>query len=138
MGLRCYSWSYVQTADTFTVINGAATTANLQQVLAESPTADVHPIPSSPQICGQGKGLGAGVGDLDEGHAYNQANARVMSLGYTNNVTVCTRQTPFMMEFLSDDIEGQGGGNNAGLSETNSASNVASLGFNIAFKQLAC
>lgn len=48
------------------------------------------------------------------------------------------RETPFMMEFLSDDIEGQGGGNNAGLSETNTANNVASLGFNIAFKQLAC
>jgi len=144
-GLTQWGWdcvvipgAYVQTIDTYIVISGTATTANLQQVLAESPTADVHPLPSSPQICGQGKGLGAGVGDLDEGHAYNQANARVMSLGYTNNVTVCTRQTPFMMEFLSDDIEGQGGGNNAGLSETNSASNVASLGFNIAFKQLAC
>jgi len=143
-GLTQWGWdcvvlpgAYVQTIDTYIVI-AAATEANLKQVLAESPTADVHPIPSSPQVCGQGKGLGPGVGDLDEGHAYNQANARVMSIGYQTSVTVCSRETPFMMEFLSDDIEGQGGGNNAGLSETNTANNVASLGFNIAFKQLAC
>ena len=39
---------------------------------------------------------------------------------------------------MSDDIEGQGGTNTAGLSEQMSANNDAGKGFNIAFKQLGC
>jgi len=145
VGLTQWGWdcvvipgAYVQTADTFTVITATATTANLQQVLAESPTADVWPVPSSPQICGQGKGLGPGASILNTHQTHDKTNARIITLGYTSNITVCTRQTPFILEFMSDDIEGQGGSNNAGRSEQSSTNNVASLGFNIAFKQLAC
>ena len=39
---------------------------------------------------------------------------------------------------MSDDIEGQGGTNTAGLSEQMSANNDAGKGFNIAFTQLGC
>lgn len=145
VGLTQWGWdcviipgSYVQTNDDFVTITTAATTATLQQVLVESPTTNVHPVPSSPQICGQGKGLGPGFSDLNLHLAWDKDNARILSVGYGNNITICTRQTPFILEFMSDDIEGQGGGNNAGLSETNSANNAASLGFNIGFKQLAC
>lgn len=145
VGLTQWGWdcviipgSYVQTNDDFVTITTAATTATLQQVLVESPTTNVHPVPSSPQICGQNKGLGPGFSDLNLHLAWDKDNARILSVGYGNNITICTRQTPFILEFMSDDIEGQGGGNNAGLSETNSANNAASLGFNIGFKQLAC
>jgi len=145
VGLTMWGWdcvvipgAYVQTADTFTVINGAATTANLQQVLAQSPTADVWPVPSSPQICGQGKGLGPGASILNTHHTHDKTNARIITLGYTSNITICTRQTPFILEFMSDDIEGQGGTNTAGLSEQMSANNDAGKGFNIAFTQLGC
>ena len=98
VGLTQWGWdcvvipgAYVQTADTFVTITAAATTANLQQVLAEVPTADVWPVPSSPQICGQGKGLGPGASDLDLHHTHDKTNARIITLGYANNITICSK-----------------------------------------------
>jgi len=144
VGLTQWGWdcvvipgAYVQTIDTFTVI-ASGTAANLQQVLAQSPTDNVWPVPSGPQICGQGKGLGPGVSILNTHMTQDKTNARITTLGYGTNITVCTRQTPFVLEFMSDDIEGQGGRNTAGLSEQTSTNNVAGTGFSIGFIQLGC
>jgi len=116
----------------------AATTANFQQVLAASPTAAINPIPSGPQICGNSKGIGNGAIIMSTSQIYDQAKARLMGLGEANAMTICTRQTPFMLEFMSDDIEGLGGGTTAGFSEQMSTNNVAGVGFHIHHAQLAC
>jgi len=143
-GLTQWGWdcviipgAYVQTADDFSVETVSAE-ASLKQVLAESPTANIHPIPSGPQICGHSKGLGPGIDELDTSHGWAQDNARLLSLGFSVNLTVCSRQTPFVLEFMSDDLEGVGGGTTAGQSEQMATDGRMSLGFNINFKQFGC
>ena len=96
-GLTQWGWdcviipgAFVQTADDFSA-EATQTAANLQQVLAESPTADIHPIPSGPQICGHSKGLGPGIDELDTSHGYANANGQLLSLGYSTNLTVCCK-----------------------------------------------
>ena len=97
-GLTQWGWdcviipgAFVQTTDDFSPVDGTAAVANLQQVLAESPTANIHPIPSGPQICGHSKGLGPGIEELDTSHGWAQDNARLLSLGYSVNLTVCCK-----------------------------------------------
>lgn len=116
------------------------TTALIQQVLTEATTSAVSG--SGPQICGHGVGIGVGVANIATNHwdvvANMQASGITGADASTENLTVCTRSTPFMLEFMSDDIDGLGGDTaaNAGNSEINTAS--VNTGFSLAFTQLSC
>lgn len=117
----------IQTDTTMSqVLTTAATTQNTGQ---------------GPHICGQGAGIGAGklqiATNMNDAIA---ANAVLNVQGSAENLTVCTRLTPFILEFMSDDIDGLGGVTAAGQTELSVGGNAhgANTGFSILHKQLAC
>lgn len=108
------------------------TTAVLQQVLQNAPTNNVYPAPAGPQFCGNGAGLGIGAANINTaatGAAVTAANAMT-------NVSICTRTSPFRLEFISDDLEGMGG--TGGISEFSSATQAVNRGFTLTHTQIAC
>jgi len=64
-----------------------------------------------PHICGSEGSIGIGSADLIEAALPTVATVEVDAQQQSSAVdqTICTRNTPFMLEFLSDDLEGQGG-----------------------------
>merc|ERR1712158_322012 len=100
--------------------------------------ANDSPMSWPPQICGNSRGLGIGCEDLQECAMMGTAIAAGQDIGaiYTTaiNSTVCTKNAHFMLEFLSDDLEGMGG--EAGM-EYSDPDNGAE-GFQILSTQLAC
>jgi len=68
-----------------------------------------------PQICGNLAGLGIGMTTVEEatfgeGHGLDESDSSdTMGDAIAKNVSICTRTTPFILEFISDDIEGIGG-----------------------------
>jgi len=120
---------------------GSMQTTQTATTMAQSITANsVTPMSWPPQICGQGKGLGIGAIDLSEGGAEPFGTAIIAGKGTTiwsstENMTVCTRNSPFMLEFLTDDLEGQGGEDSTQESRTLS---TGALGFQIYSTQLDC
>jgi len=144
-GLSQFGWDCIVIPGAYGMANNlqaviaAPTAANLVQVFGSSPAANVFPTPLGPQICGNSAGIGFGVAIVDTHQGYDAANGKIMTLGSASNVSVCTRTTPFILEFMSDDLEGLGGdtGTTAGNSE-NTAMATTSLGFSITLNQLAC
>lgn len=126
--------AYMPTTNANGDIIEAQTAAILQQVLTSSPTAATGPTPSGPQICGQGVGIGGGLANLNE-MPWDDANGLLHGAGGTA-VSVCTRNAPFMLEFMSDDLEGVGQGLED--SEFHSATQAYNQGFSIDHTQLAC
>lgn len=123
--------------------------SKLTQTLANTPNADLVPTPWPPQICGSNAGLGIGAEDLYEavfegalltwgetGEDFtadvNMANGNAAA----RNVSICTRNNPFILEFLSDDLDGLG--STAADAENSSATQLANQGFTITHAQLDC
>merc|ERR1739844_734269 len=126
--------------------NNGATTANLQEdrILA----VGVGNVPAPPQICGNNAGLGIGAatllaaaGDFGAGTLATQNTAnnpivRGTQAGGSNvNLSICTRNVPFTLEFLSDDLDGLG--TTANEAEVTNAQN-ANRGFTLDVSQIAC
>jgi len=95
--------------------------------------------PTGPQICGSEAGIGMGgssLSNLIEGTGTIAQDDLVAGNGGAS-LTVCTKTEPFMLEFLSDDMEGQGGDalevNNELLT-----GHPTNLGFSITHTQLEC
>jgi len=131
--------AYIPTTAAFAAI-ASPTTAQVTQVMNASPTAATIPIPAGPQICGNSKGIGAGVAIRSTGQIHDKTNALLVMEGVNANLSICTRQTPFIMEWMSDDLEGLGGNDgttNAGNSELHTPA-TTSQGFSITLNQLAC
>jgi hypothetical protein len=84
------------------------------------------------------KGLGIGCEDLQECSMVGTAITAGTDIGaiytQTQNSTICTKNSPFMLEFLSDDLEGQGGEANMEYSDLDNGAE----GFQILSTQLAC
>merc|ERR1711894_587337 len=144
-GLSQYGWECIIIPGAFTSSNAGAvitaqTTALTQQILSNSPTASTINVGQGPQICGNNKGIGPGIANTATGQEHNAANGKLVNIGEKNNLTVCTRSTPFMMEFMSDDLEGLGGAANADIGETGVGSLIsgANKGFSITHSQLSC
>jgi hypothetical protein len=138
-----FGWDCIIIPGAFTLTNNddysvltAQTTTSLQQVIGEHPTAADMATPQGPQICGSGKGIGPGIGDLDDSIQSTTAGALVAATAGANSMSVCTRSYPFMLEFMSDDLEGQG--SSATDAEFISATQAHNQGFQLAFAQLAC
>lgn len=101
--------------------------------------ANTGNVPAPPQICGHGAGLGIGAGTLkgaanDNGEVIIAGN---QAAGTNVNVPICTRNVPFTLEFMSDDLDGLGSVA-AGLNAENSGNQAANLGFQINVNQIAC
>lgn len=127
--------AFLPTAAIIGVVITAQTAAIIQQVFTESPTAEVHPTPSGPHICGNGLGIGGGAINLDS-MPWDDGEGTASSNGAGTNQTVCTRNTPFLLEFMSDDLEGLGV--NSEDSEFADAGGKWGQGFSIDHRQLAC
>lgn len=117
----------VETAQTATKMS-----ASIMSVANDSPMS------WPPQICGNSKGLGIGCEDLQECSMMGTAITAGTDIGaiytQTQNSTICTKNSPFMLEFLSDDLEGQGGEANMEYSDLDNGAE----GFQILSTQLAC
>lgn len=114
------------------VTGNAATTVQLTMVTATEANMNV---PQGPQICGNGGGIGAGTAKLDE--VMTDIAAPVMAdVGSANSSSVCTRNVPFILEFMSDDVEGLGG--TADDQEFGDATQTMNQGFHIGIQQLDC
>lgn len=110
----------------------AQTAAALQQHLSAN---NIFPNPAPPQICGSGGNIGVGAA---AGTPLQTAGLAVADIAGTNiEQTICTRVAPFIMEFLSDDLEGQG---SAAIldNEVTSATQASNQGFAIHHAQLDC
>jgi len=120
--------------------NAAATVAALQTTVL---AGNVGNVPAPPAICGNRLGLGIGGATLGgaTGVAGNTllAMAAVATQGGAAEAgmgaSICTRNVPFTLEFLTDDLEGLGF-NQADESENTAAAN--NRGFQIEFAQIAC
>jgi hypothetical protein len=88
-------------------------------------------------ICGSGAGIGVGGGLLNE-IAYEGVttddNNHVE--GSAINLTICTRNVPFSVEFISDDVDGLG--SSLLDSEVASTTQASNQGFVLYHKQLTC
>jgi len=145
--LTQYGWdciiipgAYTSTAITTGPVITAQTAANLQQILSYTPTAAVKNVGQGPQICGNNRGIGPGIADTYTNLPNDMAEALIYSQGIINNLTVCTRSTPFMLEFMSDDLEGLGGAANADITEQGIGSAISggNKGFSITHVQTSC
>jgi len=134
-----YGWDCVIIPGAFVPVNddegspiAAQTTAIIQQAVT---SANLAPTPSGPQICGNGKGLGIGKADLDIMVIGDLAAFNTLQVAAQN--TICTRNVPFILEFMSDDLEGllQYADNESEGAEANQAANQ---GFSISFAQQDC
>merc|ERR1712241_1517890 len=139
--------AFVHVADAAGTPTAAGTAAaNLANLQATVFNANAGTVPAPPQICGQGAGLGIGAPSVSTAaftsvaaSAVLAANANIVTLGNAIGpgiaASICTRNVPFTLEFMSDDLEGLGYGN-AAVSENAAA--ATNRGFQIEFAQLAC
>jgi hypothetical protein len=125
--------AFFMTSDAEGAHVAAQTTALMQGVIGDAAEMNV---PQGPQICGAEAGIGPGMDNLV---IMTQliARAEEYSLGLdVGGLSVCTRNVPFTLEFMSDDLEGLG--NNADDTEFLEATNSWNQGFNIVHTQLDC
>jgi len=112
-------------------VYAAQTSALLSQLLSDSPTANAYPTPSGPQICGNQNSIGIGAANFEKG-VYDSAETDYEGTAVDN--TICSRIAPYVLEFISDDIES--GGSIVG--EFNSATHAPNQGFIISHNQIDC
>lgn len=93
-----------------------------------------------PQICGNLAGLGIGMTTVEEatfgeGHGLDETDSSdTMGDNIAKNISICTRTTPFILEFISDDIEGIGG--ESGFTEYEQI--TTGRGFQLTSTQIDC
>lgn len=144
-GTAQFGWDCIIIPGAYSLTNAAdltvdttQTTALMQQIIANTPTTIHMNVPSGPQICGQNKGIGSGVVKLSFGTQDN-GNGANMDEGHTIASTVCTRNHPFTLEFMSDDLEGLGSTTeDSEFLVTDTTIGTQNQGFNIGFTQLDC
>jgi hypothetical protein len=110
------------------------TAGQLAQLLLNSPTTNSFPTPSGPQICGNQGSIGVGDLEFDNAAYEGGAEANNGHTGDSEDSTICSRIAPFVLEFISDDMED--GGSIDG--EFNSATHAPNQGFTIQHNQLEC
>jgi len=147
-GLSQVGWDCIIIPGAFIHSNNGVPTTTQTAALIQTQLTQANTAMNSgtgPQICGQGAGIGAGVADIknDMWNAAIAADLTAPELGVdaNNNLSICTRSTPFILEFMSDDIDGLGGGTAgaiAGQTEISTANRASNLGFSITHTQLAC
>jgi len=115
--------------------NTAQTASELSQTLSASPNLLLQPLPFPPQICGNGMGLGIGSTTLSLA-AIQDTDGVLIAAAATSNITICTRNAPFRLEFMSDDLEGLG--STVDNSENTNAFGAGNQGFSISHAQIAC
>jgi len=127
-------------SNTAAAVDTTQTDAELTQILSASPTSTVRNQGQGPQMCGNNAGIGPGVDDTLLRAPLDAAEGQAILVGSTNNLTVCTRSTPFMLEFMSDDLEGLGGSTIADITEQGIGSVISggNKGFHITFVEKAC
>lgn len=125
------------------VPDAAQAATDLTQTLR---VANQFPHPWPPQICGSSGGIGIGSDTLEEaafdmeealndGEAYmDDIGGTVLEFGIGINLSICTRNTPFTLEFMSDDLEGVGGES----TQTEWEDATANRGFTLVATQVAC
>lgn len=115
----------------------AQTPALIKNVLSNAGGANVNAnLPSGPQICGNNAGIGAGAITIQTMQEAD-ANSILTAAGrpVADNISVCTRNTPFVLEFMSDDLEGLG---NGVAGEIFTAAQGLHKGFTITHSQIGC
>jgi hypothetical protein len=129
-------------------IEGTPATQSTTYMTQQPQTHNVMPNPWPPQICGNLAGLGTGMphsGAIENatmGHYMDTTlgvEAESPTAGYIGNklaetLSICTRATPFILEFMSDDLEGIGG--ETGHTEYEQLN--TNRGFELVSTQLAC
>jgi hypothetical protein len=110
-----------------TLTNAPATQTTL--LIQQTIKATQVPVPWPPQICGGNGGIGIGAATLTTAGDFSDDD------GDNTPRSICTRHTPFMLEFLSDDLEGQGG--TAANTEFSLATGFGK-GFDLKATQIAC
>jgi hypothetical protein len=118
------------TSDANGTPDNAQASTDITQTLNASPTANNFPVPFPPQMCGNGAGLGIGSDTTTNAAVAGDVD------GVAVNISICTRHTPFTLEFLSDDLEGQGG--TLGNTEFSQANQNTQNGFQIRHTQISC
>lgn len=97
------------------------------------------PQPWPPQICGNLAGIGIGATLIEEatmgvGMYVDETDSPASEYGDEENLTVCTKATPFVLEFMSDDLEGIGGESTA----REYAQITTNRGFQLYHNQIDC
>jgi len=146
MGFDCViiPGAFVHVADALGTPSGAgAAAANLALLQATTVNNNAGNVPAPPQICGSNAGLGIGAATVQAAAgAPLVANAALVTQGAATGPglaqSICTRNVPFTLEFMSDDLDGMG--STAGDPEINenAGANNDNAGFQIEFAQLAC
>jgi hypothetical protein len=117
--------------------NGVPIVAQTAAIIANTIAEDIYMTPGGPQMCGNGGGLGIGDEDWLEAAEEGPAATELTIANYNDQqISICTRSDPFVLEFLSDDQEGQGG--NIINNEFANAAQAANLGFYMTHSQIDC
>jgi len=115
------------------------TATNIAQTLINAQSANLFPTPLPPHICGSAGGIGVGAPLLTEaafeGDGIGTDDDNHVE-GSSINLTICTRNNPFVVEFMSDDLDGLGF--TSADAEVSSATQAHNQGFVLYHKQIAC
>jgi len=132
-------WDCIIIPGAFQLTNNAAgaalATPTAAQLQSSVSTAALAITPQGPQICGTGGHIGPGVAILNQ-IPHDAGEGANSVAGINTTFSVCTRNVPFTLEFMSDDLEG------LGSIDANTEFGVATMpygqGFNLHFTQLDC
>jgi len=140
MGFDCIiiPGAFVHVTSNVGAVTANPSTANLQ---ATSLNGAIGNIPAPPQICGSNGGIGIGNANVQAaaGPTMITTSQTYVLDGATGTLSICTRNAPFTLEFMSDDLDGAGytistepeNSDNLGTSNSN-------RGFQLEHTQVAC
>jgi hypothetical protein len=132
--------AYMTVADEATGTPTATQVASVISITISQYSETYYAQPTGPQICGNGKGIGMGGStqtNVIEGTGTIGQDDLIGGQQTATNLTVCTKTEPFMLEFLSDDMEGQGG-DAAEVNNELLTGHPTNIGFSILHTQLEC
>jgi hypothetical protein len=127
-------------------IEGTPATQSTTYMTQQPQTHNVMPNPWPPQICGNLAGLGTGMPHsgaieaatmgtlMDTTDGVEAEGGSTIGNKIAETVSICTRATPFILEFMSDDLEGIGG--ESGHTEWEQI--TTGRGFDLISTQIAC
>lgn len=139
MGFDCIiiPGAFVHVSAAIGTVSANPTTANLQMTSLSGATGN---LPAPPQICGSNGGIGVGAANVQAAAGGTMLAAHTFPRdGVAGTFSICTRNAPFTLEFMSDDLDGLGYKVTSESENTdNSGTGNSNRGFQLEHTQVAC
>jgi hypothetical protein len=119
---------------------GTPVASQVATVISTTGLEDNWRTPSGPQICGGGSGIG--IGHANSVNLAIEGSGTIIQQSFLETggavLTICTTHEPFMLEFMSDDMEGTGSLDDAEEQVEVDSTQLRNRGFSITHSQVDC